>query len=416
MLSEQNPDEVMDLENSGSDTTRRYLYQAAYAALQSVLMIDEKSEYKEIFCEQQEDILIKLIDDSFIGIQVKSQDEIHGGFKFGDERILNAIKRFIEHEIAFPNKFKRYILCTNCGFLNRGDSSDFLYCLNLLRKWDGDLEACYRETNFSKHLKKILELSNVKDISLIIKVLNKTITVRWASLRDYKKVLTAETAFLLKAENQPQSILKKTSDMLIDKALHAAEFSDKQTQRAYHDWINNPEGAITTEIINKKRITKKMVTETILNCMNPTGLLQGIMPISVLDLPHGINILTQKLDEGKVSRTDVDMIKDCDNSALRLLLEWYDAYGKEEADARFDHLRIIVQHECLDSYSGAYNPETPFGQKMLGLVRERLRQRKDEISRRYSDCCYEHLEGIAGILSEKCTVWWSKEFKLNEVT
>lgn len=65
MQLSQNPDEVIDEEKSGADTTRRYLYQAAYAALQSVSLLAAQSQFKEIFCEQQEDILVKLVDDVF---------------------------------------------------------------------------------------------------------------------------------------------------------------------------------------------------------------------------------------------------------------------------------------------------------------------------------------------------------------
>jgi hypothetical protein len=158
-----------------------------------------------------------------------------------------------------------------------------------------------------------------------------------------------------------------------------------------------------------------MVKEIIEICLNTTGLLKGILSVSIAELPPGIDVLTQKLEEGRIGKSDIEIIKDCDNSALHLLFEWSNSLTPKEADARYEHLRIIVRHECQGAYNLVFNNEEPFGQKMLGVIRERLQKREAKITKRYDDCSYEHLEGIAGILTEQCIVWWSKEFKLKEV-
>lgn len=132
---------------------------------------------------------------------MKSQNEIFGGFKFNDKRILKAIARFTQHEKAFPNKFKRYLLCTNCGFLNTSNSSDLLFCLELLKQ-NNSLDDCYKRANFSKQLDQIATISKINDLDLISSVLRKTEVTQWASLRDYKIVLSAEVAKLLNAGYQ----------------------------------------------------------------------------------------------------------------------------------------------------------------------------------------------------------------------
>jgi hypothetical protein len=408
------PDQIIDKKDTGAETTRRYLYQAAYGALQSILMNDDESEIQEIFYEQQEDILLKLFDGSFIGIQVKTQEDSKGGFKFGDEPILKAIARFILLEQQFPEKFKRYIICTNCGFARTLDASDLDHCLNLIHQANNDIESCYKVTNFAKYIKKLLTLSEITDEKLVIDVLTKTILTKWAGLRDYKKALISEIAELLNAEHQPHGAIKRTAEMLTDIALHAGEFPDNQTQRAYHQWINDPAKAMTDYIISQKKIDRQRVTDVINKCFNPTGLLKGVMPVSIQALPLCTDILTQKLDAGKLTTLDIQTIRDCDNSALTLLYEWYNAFGPNEANARYDHLRIIMQRECSDAFNIAYNDQQPFGQAMLGLVRGRIRERQPEVIRRYADCSHEHLEGIAGILTDSCIVWWSKQFTLRE--
>jgi hypothetical protein len=254
----------------------------------------------------------------------------------------------------------------------------------------------------------------MKDLQIIISTLVKIEPIRWAALRDYKKVLTAEIGSFLKAQHQPQSLLIKASEMLMHKAMNAAEYSGEQTQPACFEWINDPKQAVISDIIENKRISKKMVQAILGNCLNPTGLLKGIAPIQIAELPPGVDVLTQKMEEGRIRKADVNIMKDCDNFALFLLFEWSNSLSPKEADARYEHLRIIVCHECQSAYDFAYDNEEPFGQKMLDIVRNRLQTRETKISQRYDDCYYEHLEGIAGILSEQCIVWWSREFKLKE--
>jgi hypothetical protein len=47
---------------------------------------------------------------------------------------------------------------------------------------------------------------------------------------------------------------------------------------------------------------------------------------------------------------------------------------------------------------------------MLEDVRRRLRERHERDCEHLFDCMYEHLLGINGIETEKCSVWWSKQF------
>lgn len=243
---------------------------------------------------------------------MKSQNEIFGGFKFNDKRILKAIARFTQHEKAFPNKFKRYLLCTNCGFLNTSNSSDLLFCLELLKQ-NNSLDDCYKRANFSKQLDQIATISKINDLDLISSVLRKTEVTQWASLRDYKIVLSAEVAKLLNAGYQSKNILDKVSEMLMQKTLAASEYSEKQAQPAYYEWISNPERAETAQILKKKRVSKEMVNDIISACMESPGRLRGVVPAKISEIPHSMGVLSQKMDEGRIREGDKVCMKDCDN-------------------------------------------------------------------------------------------------------
>ena len=110
------PDKLLNETNRGGDTQRRYRYQAAYAALVSLDLLNVESEFEEIFCEHYEDILVKRKDNTFIGIQVKTREVGRGSFTFNDPEVINSIGRFIKCEQNFPKFFKSYVLAASCGF------------------------------------------------------------------------------------------------------------------------------------------------------------------------------------------------------------------------------------------------------------------------------------------------------------
>lgn len=126
-----------------------------------------------------------------------------------------------------------------------------------------------------------------------------------------------------------------------------------------------------------------------------------------------MDILETKMRNGGVSDEDIKRVKDYDNSVFALLLRWNYKYQKIETDDRAEHLRLIVDRECRYAYNKFKDSETPFGEQMLTFVRERLSQRQIDVSQRFqNDCIVEHLEGIAGMLTERCDVWWGKKFDL----
>jgi len=106
----------------------RYRYQAGYAALVSLGLLDDPPEYEEVFCEHHEDTLIKQSGDKFVGIQVKTREIGQEPFKSNDEQIINTIKRFVEQFVNFPGYYVRFVIATNHGFwANKKDNTKNLH-------------------------------------------------------------------------------------------------------------------------------------------------------------------------------------------------------------------------------------------------------------------------------------------------
>ena len=91
--------------------------------------------------------------------------------------------------------------------------------------------------------------------------------------------------------------------------------------------------------------------------------------------------------KGQINDDLIEDVKDHDNSAFLLFLRWSYRYNKLEADDMVEDLRLKVRHECRDAYSRYKDSSTPFGEEMLKMVRDRLRQRQPEIATRYRNKC-----------------------------
>lgn len=62
--------------DKGADVQQRFRYQHSYVTLIAVQMCRQNSAYKEIFCEHHEDALVVDMDKKFVGIQIKTRENV----------------------------------------------------------------------------------------------------------------------------------------------------------------------------------------------------------------------------------------------------------------------------------------------------------------------------------------------------
>jgi hypothetical protein len=404
------PDEVSNSEDRGDDTQRRFRFQAAYAASLSLLLLNENSEYEALYCEQLEDILVKLTNNKFIGIQVKTRENTRGPFKFQDPEIMHTIERFVRHEKDFPNHFLNYVICSNCGFVEKKDSSSLSHCLKILTKHNGS-KSCLLELNFSDRIREISKVAECRE-DLVLAALNKVKIVNWADLANYEKILVSDIATFTHNERQSYDVLQKMANRLIGITSKAASLSLDLSYPSCYELLKDPQKALLNSTIQNKRITANIVEDSLRQSWNPVIILQGVKPIQISALPKGMNIMELKMATGGIDFSNIDLMKDLNASSLTLLIEWLHIHGTAEADRRAEHLRLIVQTECQEAHDSTRNLTMPYGKEMLQAVRKRLRGKHEEMKQLYVDCLYNHLLGIAGILTEDCKIWWSEIFDL----
>lgn len=342
------PDRRLNKSDRGDDTQRRFRYQAGYAASVSLYLIEEDSEFEEIFCEQFEDILIRRKDGTFVGIQVKTRDVNLGPFTFGDPEVMNSLKRFVTTEREFPGKFRKYVLCSNCGFWQKKkDASNLVHCLGLIRKYiDSEAELP------ADILKRINTLSNKSrcDKDSVVDVLCKVETQEWASLKRYEISLAAAIARVTRESGQSYFTLQKAATSLIAAMSRAASLPHDSPRIAYFALLENPESERVDTVITDKRITPDIVRRIIDESLNPVTSLRTLESVDISDLPKGMRTMELKMAGGGLSPQNIDLAKDLKYSALTLLVGWFHKYGSKEVNQRYEYLSIVARSEYQEAY------------------------------------------------------------------
>ncbi len=75
----------------------------------------------------------------------------------------------------------------------------------------------------------------------------------------------------------------------------------------------------------------------------------------------------------------------------------------------------VVLAECKEAQLRHSTAETQYGAKMMIDVQDRLKAMAKNDPTRVHDQPYEVLMGMAGLLTEECTVWWSEQFDTKDI-
>ena len=411
------PDKTLSATDPGDETQRRYRYQAVYAAIICLDLLDEESEFEDIFCEQHEDTLVKKKDGTFIGIQVKTRAPGRELFKSNDESVMKSLKRFVELSVEYPNQFSRFVLATNYAFWSeRKNSSNLRYILNLAKE-AVETSSPQLTRSLSGYIKKLSKKMgpNVSVTSdMILNVLYQVeLQDDLPKFDDVESRLAIHhiPSFYDVGEAGYDDLLR-AAKALINKMFEAGALQHVSAKQMYFALCSNPAQARTDAIIDGKRITKQTVEEVLTESLFANTLLSTKNKIEVADLPPGITTLALKMAAGKVSARNIRRIIDFKYSVEKLLNSWIYKYSPKKANRYYEQLSLIVGNECEEAYDLVQTENNPFGQEMLNKVRQRLRRRLVNDPHLFFGCEYEHLLGIIAILTEQCEVWWSEEFTI----
>lgn len=433
------PDRMLSSGDPGDDTQRRYRYQATHAAVLALSLLDDDADIEEIFCEHHEDILVKRRCNSFIGVQVKTKAEGSPPIKATDEESVRSLQRFILLEAQFPQHFTRFVLGSSCGFWReRKNGSNLPHLLDLAGgTTNGSVPSLL--TNYLKKLcpkrpagkpkassngkadrsrttdqaqETKTEDSQTELVDRAVAVLAKVHLNTLPSLGDYHASLLAMLPRIPAIGDRLYTELEALAAALVAAMLQAASLAHDSPKERYISLCLDPSSVHVEETIAGKRITRDRLLGILQMQMAHQPTLCTCNHYSLESLPRGMRVLETKMSAGGISIANINLAKDLKASAEFLLNQWLHKFGRRQAEDRYRHLRTLVLNECQEALDQVRRPDRPFGPDLLNEVRRRLRARSEAGQDGLFGFSYEHLLGMANVLTEDCSLWWSDEFDL----
>ncbi len=413
-MSEQpTPANSAPAEDFGAETSHRFGYQDAWSSILACSLLEESAEFTELYCEHHEDILLRLTNGKFKGVQVKTRNLSADPWKTNDDEIIKTISRFALLDSQFPDLFEEFILATNHFFYEALQNGQNLpHVLSTAKETINDTKIPASIKRLISRLSKTTKLSDTE----ILGTLKKTsCTATLPKMDDIKKVLR-ETIIrtYLPARDAVFSVLGQSAKLLVSEIREASSLKHRDSLPAYLSLLKNPETLEARKRIEGKLFTADRVRHVLSKAMFGAPLLVPNLATESLSRSEAHNRIERKLEAGGLSVVSINMAKDFSASALHLFSEWRARFGDDEALRRYNHLKTLVLKDCASAYEESKGNGEIFGRPMQNNLRDRFKERMKADRSAVFDCSEEHLEGCAYELTGACKVWWSKPFKLGD--
>jgi hypothetical protein len=402
-------EQVLSKTDPGDDMQRRLRYQASYGASLCLDLLVDDHDASEVFCEHHEDFLVKMKDNKYVGVQVKTRLPGEGPFKTGDEPVKSAISRFIKLDLQFPEQFLRFVLVANCDFYDGAKlETNLAYVLEIIRTKPNKTFAGTMKT-LIEELRKAHKCKKQAVLDVLMKV---RLQGQVPKFEDMTASLIMKAAKL-----RPNIIefwaLEACVKALIDRVLEASALSCNEPISSHFVFGSSPADSSLQSVIAHKRLAMNEVVSVI---SQVTAVL--LMPSSngnvmPTDVPTGSHIVERKMAAGRISAPSISAAKDQQTSAEYQLQQWIARYGAEVASQRRNQVDLLINTRCSEAFDKNRLDDAPFGTAMLSDVRTAIALLSEQKDQTFS-LKYEQLLGFVSLSTQACRVWWSDPFPLED--
>jgi hypothetical protein len=398
------PDTVLAIGDPGDDTARRFRYQWTYAAIMCCMLLEERENLAEVFCEHHEDVLIKHDDGTFSGLQIKTRASDQEVWKTNDKVVKDSCARFAKLEANFPGQFRAFHFLTNHPLYAAENGKDIRHTLRTI-KGVGSLNSLSRPVaNFVAAVAR--KAGCATDVAFA--ALSKTeADDSLPKLSDIEvRLVETLTGVWEYAADCSYASVKRAALGLIWECARASSLAHQDVLPGYLPATVDPIGMEIAERIAGKRINRSRLLDILDRGLNGTAPLDSA-PETITEPGAGSkDLLLKKLDAGGFSVVSRNSAMDLRDKADYLGIKWTKRYGRESGLQRYGHVRSLVLSDAARAFESAKNERHPFGIQMLSELRSRFQQRRTDGSPLY-ECSNEHLEGFAYSLTSQCEVAWS---------
>lgn len=391
----------------GDATQRNYRYQYAYGVVLLGAAAIKKKDYRAIWCEQQEDFLCETETNGlFDAVQVKTQQPELGYWQTNDDAFVKSIARFVELDGKYPLAIRNFAIVSNTQFLQSDAETQApkspLHLLHAVAKASDP-------TGLTEHAREAFK-QLAKDSGAKEQALFSVLKRLQLSVGPSRDGFTAELAqnhlsHLDHCRNLNAAKLEDMTNDLIDLVERASSLSCQSPDRHYACLTST--GAADPQL-RAKRVSLDLFILTCRNAASPHfKYLDGLtsQPLKVDD--KDLKVFHAKLSKGELQE-HAEIFRRQTLSAQAALIERAD---RDENGAKVvTQIENVVLAECKEAQLRSAKAGEPYGQKMMIEVQDRLKAIARNEAARVHQEPYEVLIGMAGLLTEECSVWWSESF------
>ncbi len=410
--SSASPNEVRDESDPGDETQRRFRYQHAYGVVLLIGAFRGLLPYKNIWCEHHDDFLAQQ-NGKFDSFQVKTRVPENGPWELTTDGFIAAIKKFATLELRFPDKIGRF------KFVSNTRTSDSTAETKIHRSPNHLLTAVTTTAALGDvkepFITALAELAQSCDTTkeCLFQVLRRTDLIVGPSLDDFEAALSIDhLARVDHCSTLVPAHINAIRDELIQK-IHDA--SSNRVDDASKHWccINGPPQADPRLLAKQLPV---ILVGDIVQQRRPVPF--RFSPIATLTderlTNNNLSIFEKKLLRGGL-QSQMETMRRRTVSTEQHLLELAIRKPQEIKSIR-NQLEVYVQGVCDDANLQAAAGGDVSGPDMLRKVQQKLEKTAEEQPDLVYNEPYDCLMGMAGLLTEACTVWWSPHFDTKEVT
>jgi hypothetical protein len=366
-------------------------------------VLDSTEDVGEVFCEHHEDVLLKHLDGTFTGLQIKTRDSDQEVWKTGAVQLRAAFVRFAKLEAEFPGQFRAFRFLTNHPLFAGKNGQDVCHVLALIREAAGHLGLDQRAKKF---LKRIAKEAGCPDDTAFAALSKSTATDDLPHKKDIEtRLIAAIEPVWERAAHCSLSAVARAAKELITECANASSLAHEGLLPAYLPFLR--EDVELVGRIDGKRLDRLRIVAVLERGMNTMAQLDADPASCPTPGIGSTALLTAKLDAGGFSAVSVNSAEDLRNKADYLGIVWTKKHGSTQGLQRYTHIRSLVLRDAADAFEIALRPDGKFGVVMLSEFRKRLSVRRAEKREQLFDCSDEHLEGFAFSLTSECKVVWS---------
>lgn len=390
--------------DTGDDTLKRFRYQHTSTAYLALSMYMSRLPYTELVCEHHEDILAKLKNQKFVGIQIKTQDSKFGFFDLKKDSLMKSLIRFIELDVKYPDEFDSFVFIGNCNFLDDGTGNSPLKLRQEAILYLEDNSHIIKPKTLDKSILKLCNKSNATR-EVVLSTLARVNYQSHPSMDDIEsKIIDSTISCIPKCNDLTVEMCRNILNGLIFKIYQKSSLKLNTPIEDYKNLLKSD--IVSPEIINEKRLTCNEI-EQALNVFNQLPFYFGQNLNSMPFSERGnSSLMKEKMSAGAIDSSTINLMDVLRNDSELYFLQSF--HKNEMEEKKYNHIRTLIWNEASEIESKVRKKGEVYGEVMLELLQDRLKELSKISPEQMGYCPYEILKGQIGVLTGECKIKFSK--------